>query len=229
MKLCGNSLPWVSGGKHLGNMVENKINGMQQDIKQKRAQYIAKNNDLIQEFSFAHPDSVLRMNQIYNTHFTGSPLWDLFSDAAVKLENTWNKSIRLMMNIPLETHRRLVQPLSGFLHIRKLLVKRFLKFVTQIRKSTKAVLRSLSQTVQNDARSTTWSNLRKILLQTDKDNVERLEVQDYSCIKYHELHESEAWKVGLAKELTDAKFGRVNIENMNIDEVCNTLDYICTS
>ena len=35
MKLCGNSLPWVSGGKHLGNMVESKLNGMQQDIKQK--------------------------------------------------------------------------------------------------------------------------------------------------------------------------------------------------
>ena len=85
------------------------------------------------------------------------------------------------------------------------------------------------QTVQNDARSTTGSNLRKILIQTNKNNVERLEVEDYSSIKYHELHESEAWKVGLAKELTDAKFGRVNIENMNIDEVCNTLDYICTS
>ena len=130
----------------------------------------------IQEFSFAHPDSILRMNQIYNTHFTGSPLWDLFSDAAVKLENTWNRSIRLMMDIPIETHRRLIQPLSGFLHIRKLLVKRFLKFVAQIGKSTKIVLRSLMLTIKNEVRATTGSNLRKILLQTDKVDLDRLEV-----------------------------------------------------
>ena len=47
---------------------------MQQDMKQKRAQFITKNNDLLQEFSFAHPDSILKMNQIYNTHFTGKHL-----------------------------------------------------------------------------------------------------------------------------------------------------------
>lgn len=68
---------------------------MQLDIKQKRAQYITKNNELIQEFSFSHPDAVMRVNQIYNTHFTGSPLWDLFSTEAVKLENTWNKSVHI--------------------------------------------------------------------------------------------------------------------------------------
>ena len=44
--------------------------------------------------------AVLRENQIYNTNSTGSPSWDLFSEESVKLENTWNKSIRLMMDAP---------------------------------------------------------------------------------------------------------------------------------
>ena len=128
------------------------------------------------------------------------------------------------MDIPIETHRRLIQPLSGFLHIRKVLVKRFLKFVAQIGKSTKIVLRSLMLTIKNDVRATTGSNLRKILLQTDKVDVDRLEVQDHASIEYHELNETEAWKVVMIKELTNAKFGKVTIENMTHKGSADPLD-----
>ena len=102
----------VDHGKHLGNLVENKVNGMRKDLKQKRAAYISKNNDILQDFWSYHPETSLKMNQIYDTLFTGSPLWDIFSDA-IKLENTWNKSVRLMLDLPLTTHRNLIEPLSG--------------------------------------------------------------------------------------------------------------------
>jgi hypothetical protein len=111
LKLCGTSLPWVNHGKHLGNMIENKIDGMKMDLKQKKAAYITKNNDLLQEFGSSHPETLLRMNQIYNTHFTGSPLWNIFGEEATKLESTWNKSIKLMMDLPISTHRNLIEPL----------------------------------------------------------------------------------------------------------------------
>ena len=55
MQLCGIDLPWVNSGKHLGNNLENKMDGMKHDICVKRAQYITKNNDLAQEFHFCHP------------------------------------------------------------------------------------------------------------------------------------------------------------------------------
>ena len=105
MRLCGNNLPWVESGKHQGNTIENKLNAMQLDMKQKKAQYITKNNDQIQEFHFFHPSSLIRNNQIQNSHFTRSQLWDLFSEEAIKVENTWKKSIRLILDIPLSTHR----------------------------------------------------------------------------------------------------------------------------
>ena len=136
----------------------------------------------------------------------------------------YKSSGRLMMDIPIETLRRLIQSLSGFLHIRKVLDKRILKFVVQNGKSPKIVLRSLMVMVM----ATTGANLRRILLQTDKVDVERLKVHDYTFIEYHELPEREAWKVGLVKELTDVKFGRVSIKNVNSEDVYNTLDYICT-
>ena len=72
--LCGDPLPWVGGGLHLGNNLSNQLDGMRQDIKVKRANFISKNIDLNQEFSFSHPQTKVKMNLIFNFHFTGSPL-----------------------------------------------------------------------------------------------------------------------------------------------------------
>ena len=40
VELGGVPLPWVEGGLHLGNNLSNKINGMGQDIRIKRARFI---------------------------------------------------------------------------------------------------------------------------------------------------------------------------------------------
>ena len=166
--LCGVPLPWVDSCKHLGNTVENKINGMKKDISIKRASYVAKNNELCQEFHFPHPVTKIKVNNIYNTHFSGSQLWDLFCDEAIKLENTWNKSVRIL---PFETHRYFVEPLSGGLHIKKILIKRFLSFIESIKKSKKIIPKMLLETIQHDVRCTTGSNLRKIMLLVGKTNI----------------------------------------------------------
>ena len=78
MMLCGNSLPWVKSTRHLGNKIEDKIDGTRQDLREKRSQFIQKYNEICQEFSFADSTTKIRLNNIFNTHFTGSPIWDLF-------------------------------------------------------------------------------------------------------------------------------------------------------
>ena len=74
IKLNGNDLPWVEKGVHLGNHVQNEMNGMKQDVNVKRARYIQKNNEINQEFYFAHPRTKFHLNCIYNSHFWGRPL-----------------------------------------------------------------------------------------------------------------------------------------------------------
>ena len=99
--LCGNPLPWVKVGVHLGNYVENSYNGMARDIRVKRAKNIEKNCELQQEFLFAHPKSRFQANMIFNCHFTGSPIWDLFCKDAQMLENSWIVSVRRTFDLPL--------------------------------------------------------------------------------------------------------------------------------
>ena len=64
MILCGNPLPWVTSLKHLGTTVTNKIDGCQQDMRQKRAKYIDRNCNLTQEFKFAHPETKIQTRLI---------------------------------------------------------------------------------------------------------------------------------------------------------------------
>ena len=94
--LNGNPLPWVEKAKYLGNKVTGILDGYSQDVREKRAQYIERNCEINQEFSFAHPEVKTKINGIYNSSFPGSVLWDLSSPSTQMIFNTWSVSVRHM-------------------------------------------------------------------------------------------------------------------------------------
>ena len=229
VQLCGVPLPWVDGGLHLGNNISNKTRGMGQDIKIKRAQFINKNNELNQEFWFSHPSTKITINQIYNFHFTGSPIWDLFCKEAVMLENSWNTAVRLMFDLPLQTHRYFIEPISEVKHLKFVLIERFRGFIEQIIKSRKIIPKHVLKYVKHDVRSVTGSNLRNILLLTDKDTIEELNSNDIKKLKYHEVVKEDYWKIGLAKEIIDIKNNQLSLCDFSIQELNEVLDNLCIS
>ena len=190
---------------------------MPRDGKMKRAENIQKNINLQQVFMFAHPVTS-RVSQI----------WDLFSENAIQLENSWNVSFRRTFDLPMQTHRYLVEPVSGHVHLKKLLIKRFISFLNQINKSNKFLPKSLLNCIKNDTRSTTGSNIRRILLLTKKDRIEDVTQEDIENIKYAEMPDEESWRVGMIKDMTDRKFGQLVVEGFS-DEECETmLAFACT-
>ena len=138
------------------------------------AQYDGKNIKLNQEFSFAHPATKIKLNQIYNSHFSGSPLWNLFGPGALGIESTYNKSVKVMLDLPFATHRNLIQPLTGEKHVKLILIRRFLGFMDKIGKSGKAALKMLMSEAKKDARSVTGSNFRNIMLLVGKSHVDEV-------------------------------------------------------
>ena len=52
----------------------------------KRAAYVNRNNELCKEFGFTDPNLKIQINNLVNTSFYGSVLWDLFGAEASKLE-----------------------------------------------------------------------------------------------------------------------------------------------
>ena len=229
VELGGVPLPWVEGGLHLGNTLSNKVNGMGQDIRKKRAAFISKNNELNQEFWFSHPFTKVSINLIYNFHFTGSPTWDLFCKEAVMLENTWNTAVRIMYDLPLQTHRYLIEPVSEVKHLKFVLIERFLGFLEQIQKSRKIIPKHILNYAKSDVRSITGSNARNILLLTEKHSIDDVSKYDIKELKLQEIAIEDRWKINFIKEIIEIKNNQLGLNEFTIDELTDILRYLCTS
>ena len=229
LRLCGNSLPWVESGKHLGVNLNNKNDGLRFDMKIKRAQYITKNNQLSQEFNFCHPRAQFHLNQVYNSSFPGSPLWNLFCRESEMIENSWNTSCRIMFDLPLNTHRYFIQPLSDKVHLKNMLMKRFLSFLLQIKCSPKKVPRFLLSIVKNDVRSTTGFNLRKIMLLLKKKHIDDIKIEDLNEYIHAPVSRNDVWKVELVKELIEVKYDELQLDNLSKEEIDMIINTVCSS
>ena len=65
MMLKDKALPWVNSTKHLGVTITDNSNMTNQDTLEKRAQYIARNNELMQAFNYVSPNVKSMINNIY--------------------------------------------------------------------------------------------------------------------------------------------------------------------
>ena len=174
-----------------------------------------------QEFNFTHPSCKIRLNQIYNCHFLGCQTWDPFSQGIEKFYSTYNRSLKVMADLPIATHRYLLESVSEQQHMSTTLVRNFLKFVTSIKKSSKPVLKQLFAIAKSDVRTITGSNLRNILLQTNLLNVKELHPGTANQIKYKEILDK--WTVPIIRDIIDMKCG-----DMDPPEGCTIRDLVCT-
>ena len=222
IRLNGKELPWVKSAKHLGCKITTEEGGhLKSDLMEKRAVYINKVNELTQEFHYAHPTTKVRINNIFNSYFYGSCLWNLFGKEAIRLEKTWNVSQRIMLGLPRQAHRYFIEPLSSTKHIRFALMERYIKFAKTMEASEKMVLRKIFQSVKRDCRSTTGENLRNLMKLTMKTDVDEIEIGSTHKLVYNQIPSGEEWKVDFAEELVEIKSNRqgVDFSTAQLDEI----------
>ena len=222
IRLNGKELPWVKSAKHLGCKITTEEGGhLKSDLMEKRAVYINKVNELTQEFHYAHPTTKVRINNIFNSYFYGSCLWNLFGKEAIRLEKTWNVSQRIMLGLPRQAHRYFIEPLSSTKHIRFALMERYIKFAKTMEASEKMVLRKIFQSVKRDCRSTTGENLRNLMKLTKKTDVDEIEIGSTHKLVYNQIPSGEEWKVDFAEELVEIKSNRqgVDFSTAQLDEI----------
>ena len=229
MTLCGNNLPWVKSGKHVGQNVTNEADGLKHDMVIKRAKFIDRNNTLRQEFHFAHPRTLLEINRSYNSDYTGSPAWDLFCHEAGMVENSYSMAVRIMFGLPRETHRYFIEPLTNTRHIKFDLIERFLNFLAKIRKSKKDTLKYVLGRVMYDVGSVTGRNLNRIMNLCNLDSIDSIQPSHCENLKFRNIPEGEAWRIGFVAELIDNKHEDSVVENFSHEELDEILEYICTT
>ena len=226
--LDGKDLPWVTSAKHLGCRMTNTSGALTKDIMEKRAIFINRVNELNQEFYFAHPLTKVRINNVFNSYFYGSPLWNLFGKEADRLEKSWNVAQRILMGLPRNSHRYFIEPLSNTQHIRHSLFRRHIKFVNSVKSSEKVVLRKMFETVKQDCRSTTGMNLRNLMKKLGRSTVDELQPNDVGQLTYHPIPEGDEWRIACAKELVEVKNGFLSVDSLMTKEMDQILEEVVT-
>ena len=122
--LNGLNLPWWDEcWPHLGHLL-NKDQSPHYDLMKKKAEFIGKIHSFRQEFGGLDPIVFTKLVSIYLTSFYGSNLWDLYDKTSESLFKCWNIMVRMNWDIPRNTHKYLIEPISQNCHLKINLVKR---------------------------------------------------------------------------------------------------------
>ena len=165
----------------------------------------------------------------YQTAWFNTSRLQHYGREAQMMENTLHTSFRLMYELPVNTHRYFVEAVSEETHVRTLLCKRFLGFIEQINKSQKSLPKQLLESIRLDTRSTTGKNIRKILLKVNKNCLSQVNKHDPILGSYCDVNDGDTWKVDMVREITDLRFGSLEVENFSFEQLEEIQNYLCTS
>ena len=85
--------------------------------------------------------------------------WNLFGKEVVRLEKTWNISQRILVGLPRQSHRYLIEPSSSTKHLCFVLKERYMRFAKTMEASEKMVMRKKVSSVKRNCRSNTGESL----------------------------------------------------------------------
>ena len=169
LKFNGEYLPWVDSAKHLENSLTSKVcfNGSgidtTSDLLQKRAIFFQKVHELKQAYGFYEPSTVCEIVRIFGCAFYGSPLWALNSEEHLKLNRSWNTTVKIIFDLPFQTHKRFVESLCNVPHLQSTLHGRYIGFINSLKSSKKPAMQVLFNVTANNLQSNTGQNLDYLL------------------------------------------------------------------
>ena len=203
-------------------------NSMTADITVKRAKFIGKVHSLNQEFYFCNPYVVMNLYKIYACSFYSSSLFDLFSSKMNQLYRTWNKAVRILFNVPLNTHTYLIETISKSLHPKVMLSSRFVTFHKTNISCKKSSVRLLASLASSDQRTSYGRNLRNI---SNECNIPADDLTNKLVKKimiYKSPSDDQNWRIKLVNELLEARLGMLDIP-LSDDQINDILNFTCSS
>ena len=199
--LNGDALPWKDHVNHLGTTLSSNCTTYK-DTMEKRAKFIQTCYNICQEFSFASEDVKLRMIRLHNTAFYGSNNWDFSSEGVLKFGKTWNVNLRIVFDLPYDTHCWIVEEVSEGKHFRQMIFSRFLKYLKSVALNRRPALRCLYSIVKNDVKTMTGSNIRTILVESQ---VDPRSLETHALKDWRVYPQCDVWTVPLLRNLLEIR------------------------
>ena len=105
----------------------------------------------------------------------------------------------------------------------------FLAFTKKLATSPKHVVRNVFAVMQNDCRSNTGSNIRNIMLNCTEDKHRPFSNVGIEKIELYPCPADATWKIPLIKELIEMRDGGRTSAEWTMENIKDTIDYLCTS
>ena len=93
-------------------------------------------------------------------------------------------AVRILFDLPLQTHRNLLEIVTQQKLIFNTLISRFLGFGDKVEKSHKVIPKMFFNHIKRDVRSITGRNLRRIMLDLCKDDISEIRKNDIKAIAH---------------------------------------------
>ena len=229
LKLYGKDLPWVRHANHLGHEIS-EDGSMNLDTNIKRADFIRKSSELRDLFSFALPLQVLGAVTVYSCHFYGSMLWDLFGESAGKVYRSWNTCVKLVWNVPRNTHNYFVENLlaKSFYSVRAQILSQFISFVKRLRQSISHEVRLMCHISAADVRSQFGRNIDNLRLECDVDPWVAIPRNFKRNYRLYRTPDVDKWRVDLLDTLL---IQRRDMDTMgeDTDMITGLIDSLCST
>ena len=132
------------------------------DMLSRCYELIGKFHALRQEFPDQHPDVLMKLVKTYLFSLYGCPLWDIYAAETTKLWSTFHKIIKTTYSLPLATHRFILPGVSNCEHMRRTIIRRFIKFSLNLSSSENPNIRLLHRIQGSDPRSVYGRNIANI-------------------------------------------------------------------
>ena len=229
VKLYGKCLPWVDTALHLGHTLHKSLS-MDQDTKVRRARFISKSVEVRGQFSFAHPQQVLRAVQVYCGDAYGSPLWHLDSPSATSFFKSWSSCVRRVFYLPLNTFTYIVEGhlAKGFVPLRNMVLGRYPAFFRRLLDSSSKEVRMMSVLAAGYAQTVTAQNLAHLqsvtLLDPACDSARLIK----QALPVKLVPEKEEWRLGLLDKLLELR-GEKRAAGEDIKSVTEMISSLCST
>ena len=136
----------------------------------------------------------------------------------------------MMYDLPVQTHRYFIEPITEKPHARTIMMKNFLRFCELVMKSSKEALKNVFLNVRENVQSYTGNNLRRIMILMNKNNIRELESFEVKeSLSYNPVPEDQQWRIGFLREMIDVRAGDLEVDGFSVKEISEIKENICTS
>ena len=144
-----------------------------------------------------------------------------------KLYTAWNTAIRILFNVPRDTHKYLIESISHCLHVKTMLASRCVSFYETIEASSKLCIRFLSNLCKNDLNTVLGRNLFSIANDCSVNLSDFGKILVKKQMKYFDAPLEHAWKVPVLQELLNTRTYNLYLEGFDDYVITEIINMLC--